>query len=332
MANRKNEIRYRGKKYTVLQRMRVGDQTYLVLERLGSSARPCFRVYEPGVVGEMRCLHLLPSSRATVDRLDVLSKATLPHANLPVILKTQRRKEDIAVLTKWIDGPTLSDYLQDCRNGREPWPSVLITVNLIRGLAFTCQILHERLGVVHGDLHPANLILCRHTKRLVPIDFGSAWRVEQTRLRAEGDGIVRSYAAPEIAGSDGNPGFRSDQFSVMAICYELLTGKLPYDGLGGKAAQFLRRTTEATIAFEGPSHLLKQADNLPGGLAKSLDQLLEQSLQLAPENRFLSGREWLAEIGSLATSLQGATQLSRSNRWLLTQFERLFDLFVPRSK
>lgn len=58
---------------------------------------------------------------------------------------------------------------------------------------------------------------------------GSAWSVERTLDRA-GQGAMRSYAAPETIGvDDAPPGFRSDQFSVMVVCYEMLTGEIPYD-------------------------------------------------------------------------------------------------------
>ena len=80
-------------------------------------------------------------------------------------------------------------------------------------------------------------MLCRHTKRLIPVDFGSSWNVERSRVRSVGEGACRSYAAPEMFDSDSVPGFRADQFSTMVVFYELLTGQIAYDGLGGRACQ-----------------------------------------------------------------------------------------------
>jgi hypothetical protein len=82
-----------------------------------------------------------------------------------------------------------------------------------------------------------DLILCHHTKPLVPVpfDFVSVWNVERTALRQPGGGAVKAYAAPEVSGKSEQARFQSDRFSEMVGCFDMLNGNVPYyDGLGGR--------------------------------------------------------------------------------------------------
>jgi serine/threonine protein kinase len=194
MAKRVEEVWVNGRTFPVLERLRIGGRTLLVIERLGHFERPTFRAVEQGLTREARCVQVLPYSAQTVSRLRLLSKISRPQANLPSIVDTHRDADKVHLVTQWIDGPTLHDYLQQCYGGREPWPSTLVTINLVLGLAHGFRLLHDRLGVVHGDPHSNNLVLCRHTKRLVPIDFGSALNIERAAVGPDRR-AVRAYAA-----------------------------------------------------------------------------------------------------------------------------------------
>ena len=136
--------------------------------------------------------------------------------------------------------------------------------------------------------------------------------------------MARAYAAPELSGGDGRPGFRSDQFSVMAIAYEMLTGRLPYDGLGGKAWEWTGENA-AEIPFTPPSPRLKADGSLPKRLARLLDELFTQSLAIDPSRRYAGGRAWVDALGDVAKALEGKPELGRRNRWLLEQLGRIGD-------
>ena len=87
-----NEIRFRGKQYAVLECMRVGGRTLLVIEKLGSHRRPTYRAIERGLTAEMRCVQVLPYTRETLKRLRLLSKISAPQSSLPTIIDARRKE------------------------------------------------------------------------------------------------------------------------------------------------------------------------------------------------------------------------------------------------
>lgn len=329
MANYPTHVHLDGKRVPVLEQLRVGGRKLLVVERLGHFSRPTLRAVEAGVSPEVRCVQSLPHSKATLGRLRVLSRVSRAQANLPTIIGTQRSGDTVYLITRWIDGPPLGDYLQQCRSGREPWPSALVVVQLILGLTHGLRLLHNRLGIVHGDLHPGNLILCRHTKRLVPIDFGNALPIEITAITPAGDGAVRAYTAPEVHA--GHPlRFQSDQFSLMAVCYQLLTGQIPYDGLGGRVA-LANEQSDQQILLTPASKRLRHPTTLPVTARHDLDALLQRGLAVEPTQRFDTTSEWIAALTHTKQSLAAPpTPLSAFNRMLLTGIDRLSRLLGVR--
>ena len=118
-------------------------------------------------------------------------------------------------------------------------------MRLLKGVAHALRHLHHRKNIIHGDVKPANLILTKRTS-LVLIDYGSAWPGERTTQRGGGDGFSPAYAAPELVRGNAAVDWRADQFSVGVILYELLTGKLPFGGLGGSVGR-LPHSFAATI-------------------------------------------------------------------------------------
>ncbi len=327
MRNSESEVRLHGRRYPILRRFRIAGRTFLAIEQLGHFARPTYRVVEIGLTREVRYLQVLPFSKQNLARLRLLSKVSQPNVNLPSIVTSQRSGNEIHLVTNWIDGPRLEDYLRDCHKAREPWPSVLITMNLFRGLSHGFRLLHDRLGVVHGDVHPGNLILCRHTKRLVPIDFGNAWNAEVSARRNLDAGAARAYAAPEVLAKEGNASFQADQFSAMTVCYEMLTGEIPYGGLGGRIA-LANEEEQQRVVLKPPSESLRHASGLPAAIGGELDALFQRSLAIKSEARFDSAHDWIVAMDRLASKLAAKPHnISRVNSWLLASIEKISSLW-----
>jgi serine/threonine protein kinase len=232
----------------------------------------------------------LPAGDAAQQLLRVLSR--LKDDNLPRAVEWQQNRHQIDVALTWTEGISLADYLQNIREGRRPPVEPVQAVRLVNGLAHAVSHLQRHLQVAHGDLQPANVIVTSHPSRLQLIDFGSAWTIDRTTRRTEGDGHHRCYAAPEAQAGLTPVTLAGDQFSVSVALYELLTLQLPYGGLGGKAGrpEFIAQAADTLVA---PSQISSGCKKLPRSLRERLDALVLRGLALKPENRYPDHNTWL---------------------------------------
>jgi tetratricopeptide (TPR) repeat protein len=163
---------------------------------------------------------------------------------------------------EFLDGETLSSRLAQ---GKLEEPKALeIARQLCAGVAEA-----HRSGIVHGDLKPSNVILCRNqdgSTRAVITDFGLS---TESTVASEVKGGTPRYMAPELL-SGGKASQASDVFSLGVILYELITGQKPFSATAKDAD-----TNYSAIA---PSKLVK---NLP----HQWNQAILPCLRPKPEER-----------------------------------------------
>jgi serine/threonine-protein kinase len=141
---------------------------------------------------------------------------------------------------KKVEGRTLADLLAERGPATRsvPWRKRLLAI-----LLDACETLayaHE-LGVVHRDLKPENILIDRHRSVYV-IDWGIAKRMSsgngaEDKGRTSAGKVMGSpgYMAPEQAeGRSASVGPQADVFALGAILYEILTGRRPFGGSGGR--------------------------------------------------------------------------------------------------
>lgn len=322
------EIRCRGQKYRVIDEIRVHRKKYVVLERLARAGRQRYLVFDrhAGVNGDLRTLHILPRSRHTFQQLEVLTRVSESNFTVPTILECHTEDDRIVVVTKWISGVDLETYLRNMHPGDKEWPSAFMAFTLFRKFVHGLCQYHQHKDFVHGDLTPDNLILTQEPYQLVMIDFGSAWLEEETRRRDPGDGTTHPYAAPELRQPGATVDFRSDQFSATVIFYELLTGKLPYQEMGGKAGWEEHRA-EFASTFVRPSKEHQKLNRLPSKVWRRIDRLVKTGLELDPDGRFPHGGIWRDAVDDIQYDLRRTRQLSPVNEFVLSVVDWFYDRF-----
>lgn len=314
----KDHFYFKRRRYDVIDRIELGRKQYLVTQRLGTESRHRYQTFDPiaGPHGAWRIVQLMSRTEETWQRVGVLQRLGQENPELPQILEFHRRGDEIATVEPWIEGEDLRWWVRKMRDSQRQRLGTPEVIRLCRGLAHALSHLHHNGKVVHADIKPANIILSTKSRRFVLIDFGSAWGIEHTAIRKQGDGKSDQYAAPEILFDSPAVNFRADYFSLAVVCYELLTLQIPYDGLGGRAgaAQY---HSETDSLYVPPSAISPEASRLDRSIWQGIDDLLGRALQLEPENRFAGGPEWLAAWDSLNELIRRPPQHSPMDRLLI---------------
>ena len=153
--------------------------------------------------------------------------------------------------------------------------AVSITARVADALGYA-----HRQGVVHRDIKPANMMYHRESDTLKVTDFGIARLTDSSRTKT---GMVLgtpSYMSPEQLAGKRIEG-RSDLFSLGVTLYQLLCGRLPFEG--ESMAQLMFK-----IASEPPTDILA----VNPALAPPLVAFVERALAKNPDERFQTGEEF----------------------------------------
>lgn len=302
--DRPTSIRFQGRDYPVMDRWIIGGCEFLILRRLSGRSLSRYLAFDrrAGPDGDLRVIHVLSKSRRSTQQLMVLRSASKTIRTFTKLLRFQAEGETIRVVTEWVPGDDLESYLERAHAGAIPWPSPVEAFRLFHGLAYGLKQWHRSVNAVHGDIKPANLILSPRPRQLVLIDYGSAWPVERTATRDQGDGHSPGYAAPERIVAGALNDFRSDQFSATVVFYELLTGELPFGGHGGDAAHSPQRD-KLSAAYLPPSQIAREQRFIPAGVWQQIDAIVVRGLAWNPDRRFVSSSEWLAALKQLDAAM-----------------------------
>lgn len=194
----------------------------------------------------------------------------LSHANIATIYEAGEADGTPYIAMELVDGQPLDIALQ--AGGRMPYERVLaLAIQLADALDYA-----HRAGVVHRDVKPSNILLSTDGRTVKLLDFGVA-RVgdavaEQQMAKTQAGQLIGTprYMSPEQA--LGLPAeARSDLFSLGAVLYEMVTGKVAFAGPG-------LATLAMQIAQEPVEPIERSAADCPPGLRFIINKLLAKKL------------------------------------------------------
>lgn len=319
-----------GRRRKAVRTFRFGGKRYYALDRI-SAGTERYEAFDPdaGPRGDRRLLQILPCNARSEQFVHVLQRISQNQTGFPHIIAYHRDGDRLAVVLSWIKGVNLASYLKRARTQRGPGITSLEAVRLFHQLAYGLVQLSQKANIVHGDIKPANLIVCREPNRLVPIDFGSGWAVERTTRRDHGDGSSEVYAAPETLRGEQNIDFRSDWFSAFVTFYEMLTFQVPYDGLGGMAGRDAPDDTPVVLAPPSGKCLTRKL--LSKKAWEIVDAMTAKGLSLNPDTRFCNRNEWLGALDDLRYELQRSSRLDDGDLAIIRLMRWVHRLF-PQKK
>lgn len=203
--------------------------------------------------------------------------AVLSHPNIVKVFDVSFGDMIQYIVMEYIDGITLKEYIQ--QQGVLTWKE---TVHLISQVLQALSHAHSK-GVVHRDVKPQNMMLLSDGTIKVT-DFGIARFSNNTKTMTEQAIGSVHYIAPEQAKGDITDG-RTDIYSLGVMMYEMLTGKLPYDGDNAVsvALMHLQLTPDAPTKINA---------DIPEGL----EEITLKAMQKQPADRYQSAQDMMADI------------------------------------
>jgi tRNA A-37 threonylcarbamoyl transferase component Bud32 len=206
----------------------------------------------------------------------------LSHPNIVTIYDTGEEHDFCYIAMELLKGGDLAPYVK----GANLLPMDK-AVSVVARAADALGYAHKQ-GVVHRDIKPANMMYHADTDTLKLTDFGIARLTDSSKTKT---GMVLgtpSYMSPEQLAGRKIEG-RSDLFSLAVSLYQLLSGKLPFEG--ESMAQLMYK-----IANEPPTDILSVNPKVPHGLVAFLDKALAKN----PDERYQSGEEFAAALRAAA--------------------------------
>ena len=204
------------------------DNRYEILELVGSGGMANVYKAKCHRLNRMVAVKILKSDLADSAefrrrfRDESQAVAQLSHANIMSVYDVSRKSEIEYIVMELIEGITLKQYME--RRGQMDWREALHFISqIMRGLSHA----HSR-GIIHRDIKPQNIMILRDGSVKVA-DFGIACLADTSQtLTHEALGSVH-YISPEQARGDRMDA-RSDIYSAGVVLYEMLTGRLPFEG------------------------------------------------------------------------------------------------------
>ena len=279
------------------------NDRYKILEKIGTGGMAIVYKAHDGVLDRDVAVKVLrqafDSESAIVSNFikEARSSASLVHPNVVSVYDVCEHGGFNYMVMELVDGKTLKEYIK--KNPRLPWHEACnYAIQIGQGI----QAAHER-NIIHRDIKPQNIIM-DSSGTLKVTDFGIAKAVEGDKAIAGGTamGSVHYISAEQARG--GFTDFRSDIYSLGVVLYEMLAGRVPFDGDDPVSVALMHIESEPInvkcVNMDIPSDLayvtMKAMNREPGKRYQKIQDFLEdlravladESLPSKEKDRFMN--------------------------------------------
>lgn len=216
------------------------------------------------------------SSFVTKFRAEAQSAAGLEHPNIVNIYDVGSENGLYYIVMEYVEGITLKTYIE--KKGQLSFKeSASIAIQVARGI----EAAHNK-NIIHRDIKPQNIIISTDGKVKVT-DFGIAKATSSNTISLDVMGSVH-YASPEQA-RNGFVDGRSDIYSLGIVMFEMVTGRVPFDG-----------DTTVAVALQHLQEEIARPSVYAPDLPISFEKIILKCTQKTPDRRYQTIEELLTDI------------------------------------
>jgi eukaryotic-like serine/threonine-protein kinase len=261
----------------------VIDQRYSIVSRIGSGGMADVYCAQDLQLGRKVALKLLYRRFAEdgefVERFkrEASAAAGLQHPNVVGVYDRGEWDGTYYIAMEYLEGRSLKQILQD-EGPLPPERAIDVVEQILRAARFA----HQR-GVIHRDIKPHNVILDGEGRAKVT-DFGIA-RAGASDMTETGSIMgTAQYLSPEQAQGHAVSA-QSDLYAIGIVLYELLTGRVPFDG-----------DSPVTIALKQVSEMPVPPSAYNPAVPQELDAIVLRALEKDPARRFADAEEFIVAL------------------------------------
>ena len=290
-----------------LERGTVFAGRYEVIEELGKGGMG--RVYKAfdKKIKENVALKLLnpeiASDATTLERFnnEVKLARKISHRNVCRVYDLGEEGTTLYITMEFVTGEDLKSFIRRSGHLTEP-KAIGIARQICEGLAEA-----HRLGVLHRDLKPQNIMIDREGNSRI-MDFGIARSIHSRGITGSGVMIgTPEYMSPEQTEAD-EVDQRSDIYSLGIILFEMVTGQTPFSG-----------ETPLSVAIKQKIQPPQNPREINPLISESLSRLILKCLEKSRDKRYGSAGALLAELSALEKALPTAERIVSPRKPITTR-------------
>jgi serine/threonine protein kinase len=210
--------------------------------------------------------------------------AAIDHPNVLPVYEAGESDGTLFIAMRWVDGIDLRTLIHRGA-GIDPERATVIIGQVAAGLDAA-----HRLGLIHRDVKPANILITTGTEHVYLTDFGLMKRVRGgDELTDSGEFIgTIDYIAPEQIRGDGCDA-RSDVYSLGCVLFHSLSGRVPFDADTGVAKIYAHLNATPPRVAEFASDL-----------APALNDVVARAMAKEPRDRYATAGDFAAAAAAAA--------------------------------
>ncbi len=266
---------------------------YLLLEKIGGGGMAVVYKAKCTLLNRFVAVKVLRTEFTNDDefvkrfKIEAQSVASLSHPNVVSIYDVGHQDDIHYIVMEYIDGMTLKDYLN--KHGALNWKdAVKITIQICSAIEHA-----HKNNIVHRDIKPHNILLTKEGIAKVT-DFGIARAVTSSTITMVGSTIGSvHYFSPEQA-RGGFIDEKSDLYSLGIALYEMVTGKVPFDG-----------DSPVAVALKHIQEMPLEPHKLVPSLPYGVNEIIMKAIQKEQNMRYQSATEMLSDLNTVLVQPQG---------------------------